>query len=88
MWEVLKIRQQGHGSLHCQLQPRNTMDDRQELPGLLPELRELRQQQIENETLIEELRKQNQQLKSILAEYNTALKKCIQMLEKPMQNGY
>jgi cell shape-determining protein MreC len=64
------------------------MDDRQELPGLLPELRELRQQQIENETLIEELRKQNQQLKSILAEYNTALKKCIQMLEKPMQNGY
>jgi hypothetical protein len=64
------------------------MDGGQELPDFLPELRELRLRQIENEALIEELRKQNQQLKSVLAEYNIALKKCIQMLEKPMENGY
>jgi hypothetical protein len=88
MWMLLKIKQQGHGSLPCQLQPQNTIDDRQGLPDLLPEMRELRLRQIENKALIKELRKQNQKLKSILAEYNTALKKCIQMLEKPMENGY
>lgn len=55
------------------------------LPKLLAELREMQRLRSEDETLIDDLRRQNDLLKSMLLQYNRALQKCIKELEKALQ---
>ena len=60
-------------------------DDGTSVSSLIAEVRKLRRLQLENNCLIDELRQQNQQLKQVLTENNSAIQRCIQKLEKTPQ---
>lgn len=52
---------------------------------LVAEVRKLRRLQLENDALIDQLRRQNQHLKQMLAEHNLTVQKCLRKLEKTSQ---
>jgi hypothetical protein len=50
------------------------------LPNILAELREMQRLRIEDKSLIDDLRRQNDRLKSMLLRYNRALQKYLDLL--------
>ncbi|RJE19001.1 hypothetical protein PHISCL_08663 [Aspergillus sclerotialis] len=63
------------------------MTDHNSLQKLLAELRELQRLHVQDKALIDDLRRQNNELRSMLQHCNAALQKCIRELEKALYKG-